>query len=304
MGSVKNSVEIIESVKSRAMLPDGNATFNTDDFLNILNEELLLGLLSTIMKVHEEFYVYSYDITTTSGITAYDIPSRATGSKVRNIQSRDSSGNLTPMSRVKPEDAYAGNFRFGSFYFKGNQVILLDEPNNSTLQLDIFLRPNQLVNINRGATILSIDTTTGIITFDATVPSHFNFGIKYDFVSHTSPCKIRSFDIVASAKSNTTLTFATTDIPSGLAVGDYITTAEETIVPQMPTEMVPILAQLAAVYCLEAIGDLDGLQLAQRKLERMQNNINTIIDNRSDGNPQKLVNRNSHLRGRGRFSND
>jgi len=305
MGSVKTSTKLIEGVKRRAMIPGDNATFNDADFLEIMNEELMLGLLSTILKVHQEFYVYTDEQTLSSGTTSYPISYRAIGSKLRNVSLKDGSGNIQQLTRVEPEDAGKFTNQGNTFYLKNDKVVFTSTPQSGTLQMDIFLRPNQLVATSRAATILSIDSDTGIITFSSNVPSHFASGIKYDFISKNAPCKTLAYDITASGKSNTTLTFTTTDIPDDLVVGDYITIAEETIVPQMPVEMIPILEQRAAIYCLESLGDFEAMKKAEDKLLKMEYNVNTLIDNRTEGNPQKANNTNSLLRrGSRRFSSN
>ena len=55
--------------------------------------------------------------------------------------------------------------------------------------------------------------------------------------------------------------------------------------------------------CLEAIMDTEGAVIAQRKLEKMETSVNTIIDNRIEGAPQKIHNRFSPLSNGGRGSN-
>lgn len=299
MGSVKTSSDILTSVKRRAMIPSDNSTFSSTDLLEILNEELQLGLLSTIMKVHEEFYVHPYNQTLTDGTTSYTIPARAIGNKLRNAQLKDSSNNLIQLARIQPEEVGKYAYSNGTFYLQNDELVFVEEPTGSTtLVMNIFLRPNQIVATSRGAIISAIDTTTGVVSFTTTLPSHFAADLTYDFVSKTAPCKIRAFDKTASAIDliNFTLTFTASDLPTGLVVGDYVTISEETIVPQMPVEMVPILAQRAACHCLEAMGDMEALAAASKKLEQMENNITTLIDNRSEGNPQKIVQPNSFLR--------
>ena len=70
---------------------------------------------------------------------------------------------------------------------------------------------------------------------------------------------------------------------SDVVVGSYITEAEETIVPNMPTELHPILAQRVAVSCLEAMGDEQNKQSAERKLAKMEQDAGTFLDNRVEG---------------------
>ena len=49
-----------------------------------------------------------------------------------------------------------------------------------------------------------------------------------------------------------------------------------------------MLAQKAAIYCLEALNDSEGLANAQRKMERMERDIDVLINNRVEGAPKKV----------------
>jgi len=303
----KTSNEIIAGVKMRAMLPDNSATFLPTDFLDILNEEFNIGILPAVMKVHEEYYVYPHLERIVGGQRNYTIPHRAIGTKIRDLELVDSSGNVVSrMTRIQPEDAEDYIYNGNAFYFQNDQVILLTEPTASTyLKMSIFLRPNELVVDSDGAVISAIDTTTGEVTVSS-LPSKFGSLLgageteKFDFIAKNSPYKIRDFDIDSVSVNTTTkvVTFDPADLPSDLIVGDYLMWAEETIVPQLPLELVPLLEQRAAVYCLQALGDAQGQQLAEVRMKQMEENINTLIDSRSDGNPQKIINRNSTLRRR------
>ena len=158
---------------------------------------------------------------------------------------------------------------------------------------------------NAGITVSCEQTQFTLATF----PTHFSTTCVFDFVQGLSPNKIIGFDrCVASVSStNKTITFVlnqltTLDLfsitPQQLTfdVGDYIMKAEETIVPQLPTELHPIIAQRTAVKMLEALGDVEGMKMAQNELERMEYNAMTLIDNRVEGAPQKVTNRHSILK--------
>lgn len=296
MGIIKTSNQMINGVKRRASLPTDSATFSDQDYLDIINEEFMLGLLATVMIVHEEYYVYPHTETVSSGQTEFIIPARAVGNKLRQAKLVSSSGNNIDLARIKPEDANKHTYNNRVFYLQGNKLIFVNTPSGGSVQMDIFLRPNQLVLTNRGATVQSIDTTTGIITFTENVPSHFATSLEYDFISKTVPCKTKAFDITASDKTSTTLTFDPDDIPSNLVAGDYVTIAQETIVPQLPVELIPIVEQMGAIYCLDSIGDFEASARAEKRLEKMQKNSTSLIDNRTEGNTQKIVNTSSLLR--------
>lgn len=85
-------------------------------------------------------------------------------------------------------------------------------------------------------------------------------------------------------------------IPMYLAVGDHVALAEQCCIPQIPSDLHVYLAQKTAERILESQGDAQGLSLAQQKSKEMEFRAGTIIDNRVDESPPKLVNRHGILR--------
>lgn len=161
---------------------------------------------------------------------------------------------------------------------------------------------------NVGLTVSEIRRTFTVTSF----PSHFSSTTVFDFVQGRSPNKILAFDKDISSTDSTlsTVTFNTSDLSVldpfngagatrdlSLSVGDYIMKKEEAIVPQIPTELHPILSQRVAVKMLEALGDTEGMRNAQQELERMEYNAMTLIDDRVEGAPLKVTNRNGILSG-------
>jgi hypothetical protein len=158
------------------------------------------------------------------------------------------------------------------------------------------MRPSTLVENKFGAVISSIDTNTGIISV-SNIPTTFSTGLEYDFTESRTPNKLLGYDKTATVNSTlNTITFAPADLPSELKVGDYITLAEETIVPHLPVELHPTLAQRAAVHCLHALGDQQSLQSAEAKLAQMEQKTVDLIDNRVEDSPQKIINLHSPLK--------
>ena len=72
--------------------------------------------------------------------------------------------------------------------------------------------------------------------------------------------------------------------------------AEETIIPQLPSELHSVLAHRAGIRCLEAMGDSEGVKNAMTKLQEMEINLLTLIDDRVEEAPKKAVNRQGTLR--------
>lgn len=298
------STKLIESVKSRAMIPTSQNTFTNQDFLNFANEELSIGLLPTILRVHEDYLLYTKEIPLVPGQREYPIPSRASGNKLRDVGLKDTNGNVYEMTRIGIGDLsqYENRIssRLDSFYIKNNKVVLApgdNGPQSGFLLMSFYLRPNDIVMEDRAATITNINRNTGVISVN-NIPDHFSTAIKYDFIGHKSP--FVSLDIGLTALSINSVTnsaeFAIDKIPADLEVGDYLMAEEETIVPQIPVDLHVVLAHRVATRCLEALGDTEGLSNANRKLMEMEDKTTNLIDNRVEDAPKKIVNRHSSLR--------
>jgi hypothetical protein len=312
MARLYTTDEIIELIKLNDALPEDAGSFQDSDYLKLMNQEMMVGLLPQMLKVHEEYYTYEHQIPLVSGTSSYAIPHRATGSKLRDLRWVDNNSSYNNrltrynIEDVGPDNSYYSTDRYtNGFYIKNNTINLINTTISSgTLGMMIFLRPNEFVLSSRGCTIAAIDTDTGVITVDS-VPTHFGTKIDagntelFDFISKNSPYKIRKFDVEASAVDSTlkTITFTASDLPSDLVVGDTICWEEETFVPQLPLEVVPLLVQGTAIRCLKTIGDYGAATAELEVLQQMKQDLQILIDNRTEGNPQKVINRNSLLRG-------
>lgn len=85
-------------------------------------------------------------------------------------------------------------------------------------------------------------------------------------------------------------------IIADLKVGDYICLANECIIPQIPPDLHNGLAERTSARILAALGDQQGLQVSMAKIQEIETRQGNLLDNRSEGTPQKVVNRHSQLR--------
>lgn len=305
MSNVLTSSKLIKSIKRKAFIPTDQDTFEEEDFLDMLNEELNYFGIPHLLSTHEEYLVVPVTVPLTEGIFEYDIPERAIGNKLRGLFYNDGMSNLTELSRIQLEDtpqyssAYNNNNGYAdTFLIMDNKVVLQNEipQTAASLTLYIYMKPNRLVIDNAAAVISNIDYDNGIITV-SNFPDTFSAATLFDFVQAKSPNKILNYDLTPTAVSSTTksLTFSTDDVPSNLVVGDYICLEQETIVPQLPTELHAILAQRVAVSALESMGDEAGLKIAQGRLDKMEYAVLSLIDNRVESANEKVRNRHSSL---------
>ena len=86
------------------------------------------------------------------------------------------------------------------------------------------------------------------------------------------------------------------EMPIDLKVGDYVALAGECIIPQIPPDLHTGLAERASARVLAALGDQAGLATVNQKIQEIDSRQGQLVDDRSEGNPQKVLNRNSLLR--------
>lgn len=286
-------------------MPENQSTFQEEDFLNFINEEIALNLVPSILAVHEDHLLFVEKQPLTDEDGDYRIPSRAIGNKLNELQFEDSNGNRYEMTRISVGDIpdyqgiYTQNHAY-TFYVEYNRIKLLPGvPTSSTgsLVFYYFIRPNELVSEDRVGIITNINRNTGQISV-SNIPDHFSTSIKYDMYMSKSPHRHLAVEKDATAVNSTTntITFALDDIPDELEVGDHIAQECECIIPQVPADLHPLITQYVAERILESIGDTQGLQNAKVKTREMEYKAGNIIDNRVDEAPRKLVNRNGLLR--------
>lgn len=298
------SETLIKSVKRRAMIPENQNTFLEEDFLSFANEEMDIGVVPHVLQYHEEFFVYTQNLPLVANVSRYQIPGRAVGNRLREIAYEDTSGNIFEMTRITIEDLplYQNNStsaRLRAFYIEGDEVVLVPDISSNPggfLRASFYLRPNELVTSSRVAIITGIDRISGNITVNQ-IPTNISVTTPIDLVQVKSPHRTLGLDLTAVSINTITktVTMNLTDIPTALGIGDQIALAGESIVPQIPTDLHSMLAQRVAARCLEALGDANGLNAANAKLQEMEIKTGSLIDNRVEGSPLKLVNRNGLL---------
>lgn len=300
MSSYYTSERLIASVKRRISTPTNQNTFTDADILAFADEELSLGVLPAMMSLHEDYLLFKQDFPLLEGVSEYQIPYRAVGNKLYDLQFKDASGNILYMSRTTKADQPSFNGRYTlnttyAYYVMNNRIGLLPAITGGvtgSLRFIYYMRSSSLVKTTEVSIITNINRTTGEILVN-NVPDTFSTNTPIDFYKYRSPHNILAIDTIptsvnAAAK---TIIFSVDAIPDELEVGDHIALAEQCAIPQIPSDLHVFLAQKTAERILEAQGDVEGLKIAQAKSAEMEVRAGTIIDNRVDESPTKLINR-------------
>lgn len=138
--------------------------------------------------------------------------------------------------------------------------------------------------------------STQCVVFSSIPSGVFSSGSKIDFLKTGGGHRTYAIDVEIQSVSTETMEFLTTDIPDDLKVGDYVCLAHECIIPQIPSELHPGLAERTCARILSALGDSEGLNQVNSKIQEIQVREGNLIDNRVEGAPQKITARNSMLR--------
>lgn len=167
---------------------------------------------------------------------------------------------------------------------------------SSGADVNIFYQTLSKTFTTTNSTGFVIDSEIGIKC--DTIPEHFEDGMFVDFLQTLGGHSTLKLDVElgVDSVSSDTIFFPVADIPSQFIIGDYICEQYECIIPQIPSDLHTILAERTCMRILESLGDTQGAQTQLAKIGDFEARQAVMIDNRTEGAPRKIVNRNSLLR--------
>jgi len=210
---------LVEQVQRTIAFPLSQNTFNYNDLVKFLNQELQLNAVPTLIEEHQEYFVFKQIIPLLSNINRYEIPYRAIGMTLRDLKYSDDQGNFYDMTRVAPDDkaffqqAGASTQALGKYYLEGNEIVFTPQMfSNPTGNLNFFfnLRPNQLVKDDRAAIIEGFKKEFTLLNNDLTTETAIQifFNIQSDSVQNINLVAGTNFAIGATV-ANTAGNIAT-----------------------------------------------------------------------------------------------
>ncbi len=301
---------LLASVKRRAMIPASQVLFQDSDLLNILTEELHADIVPLILSVREDHFLYNHDQAIDTSASKYAIHARAFGQKLKDVVLLNSDSKEVDLPRANPasikKEQSLGSFPTAgpSFHFEGDDVVIYPDASNlgnMSLRMKIFRRPNNLVAQSAAGKITAIDTALKQLTL-ANLPTTWVAGDDVDIIKGQPGFKSRGDDQdIASINTASKILTMTAAIPSGTVVGDWVSLAGESPIPQIPYEVHNILAQRGVIKVLEDLGDANGLQAAADVYKDMVEKCKVMVAPRADDSPKRLIS-SSPLFGGGRGS--
>lgn len=286
---------LLASIKRRGMLPSTSETLSNSDFLELATEELQTYVMEALLAAGEDYALDDYDISTTASTSSYALPQRASASLIRSVLYNSGNGTYAPLQRITPERVASFSSTSAhpeAFVLEDDRIILVPTPSSTgTLRLKHPRRPGKLVTTSAVATIASIDAGRTVITTSSTIPSSFTTGLLVDVVDEKPGFGTLALESTTTATTSGTTITLTTALSSTVTAGDYVCLAGESPVPQIPVELHPLLAQRTAAVALRALGDSKANQ-ADAAVERMRALAVSMLNPRTKGSPQYIINRN------------
>lgn len=309
----KTSTQFLAAVKRRISMPENQALLADTDILELGNDVIRSYIVPCIISVRQDYFIYIQDQALTAGTQDYDIPYRALARGLRDMKIVDSNVSIVrDLVKVDLEDAHLFSNDNNSvnpygFHFLGDKVRIVPPPSTGTtmsIRFFIELPPNDLIEFSNAATITGIsgdfDSDPTISVTVGAVPSAFTVSSSYDFIAGKQGNFTRAFDKTPSSLAGLTLTFATADVPSTLAVGDYVSLAGQSPVLQLPDDAFAWTVTKTARRCLSSISDFEGDGRLQEDDSAEEKNLKQVLEPRIRGETTKIINRFSLVR-QGRF---
>jgi hypothetical protein len=272
-----DSTRFVDQVNIKGSLPAGR--FIDQEILDIAYDCLLSEIVPIVLLCREDFLATYVDVPIVANQAAYPIPSKALNGVLREVKiiAGTQVKNLTKKIIDDIKDLSVGSPT--SFYISGNDVNLYPAPGSAgeTLRMYYFTRPSKLVPTIECARI------TGITLNDlsVTIPATWTTASVFDLVRGRAHFDVLASDMVASSVAGGIISM-TTNVPTSLVVGDYITLTDETCFPFLPPEAHIALIQATVTACLESMGDPAAANAAA-KTQMLMEKVTSVMKLRVQG---------------------
>jgi hypothetical protein len=292
-----DSTDLLNAIKRAITVPQYQARFTDEDLLALSCEEQETLVVPLIICLREEYFVVRDEVEIPTGQSRVKVPVRALGRSLREVHYRLQNSSYYNLPRYAIEDAYPYisphvNGSPSGFYIMGDAIYLAPTPNSDGVcALWYCLKPSSIVSTSRTGVVTSVTPTT--VTLNQ-VPANLALGTFADITDGQPGYQLVFRDLTITNISGKTLTFDSD--PVGVKVGDVVSTALETSLVQLPTEVQQVLVQAVCVRILQALAIPEQLQLAQNELKAKMKACSELMAPRVAGELPKIIQTNNLLR--------
>lgn len=278
--------DLLDYVKARTAVPDPSM-FTPARILRFATGELLSFIYPNLASMRNGYYGEKDDQLAVSGQLTYRLPIRAFGSRIESVSlvsneqlqyNPESLGNLCTLTYPQAQDLItwqnAGSFssEVPYYYPRNNSIMFYPQPTpGKTIRTLYTMRPNQLALVSDTRTITGLSATT--ITLSTTLATLVT-GTLFDVVDQNSPFKTLAFDQSGTVSTNV-ITMAA--VPTSLKLGDVVSLANQSCIPQVPYELQFLLYSRTCARILETLNDkASAAAMYQETSEQMAQFMNVV----------------------------
>lgn len=291
------TTEFLAQTRRLCHAPSNQSPYQDADLLAIGDDELELEGMAQILSTRENFYLVSTDVTPDSDGTCR-IPTRAIADSLADVQ-LVVGNTVYSMPRTEIGELFSTQsspLGFYSFSLQSDAIVVLPVPTIGVVRLWYYRTPNKMVATTAACQVTAV--ASNVLTF-ASIPSTITTSTPCDIIKDQPHFGWHSVDVTPTVVTSTQITFSS--VPTYVAVGDWVSLAGQTPVPQCPKEYRGVLAQRVAVKVYELQGNLPKMEKATKALEGKVKAFTNLINPRVAEEPKRIVPDTSLMGGYGRF---
>lgn len=291
---------LISSVKRRITLPDAQNLFSSADLIAFLGDEISSTVIPLIHSVQQEYWVYRTDVNLVQGQTNYTIPVRGVANGLRLLTLVDNGGNEIEFPLLRPENTastynwlspYSTSTLYG-FTMEDDHIVMFPQQVVANPVMAVRFRyeraPSQLCSVADAARITQIVGTTVTVN---EIPTGWGTSTIVDLIKGSPAFPSKGDDLTISALDTNLLTITLPSLPTTVSVGDWLSVAGTSPIPQIPYQMFPFLCQCVANTCMAGMADSEPYKDGKAKEAQMKEDILKLLQPRDMGNVQTVINR-------------
>ena len=286
-------------VKSAALVPTHQITYQDQDIFELANEEMDNLLIPLIMSLREEYLVTKTIIPMVIGEYIIPIPERAVGRTIRSIKvSKNSSAYPEELTRASISESFAFNTNPSApryHYFEGDVIKINPIPDQVYGDYHLWweCRPSRLVPT------VSVGIITSVTPTSVIVQQNLNTAITTGSVIDITKVKAGYSNIYQDLTVGSISTgigpkvlvlsgFSVSNPITGVSVGDHISLAFTSDIIQLPDEALVCLVQATALRMLQGLEQTQQYALTSAILERNLASLKTALTPRNEGSSIKV----------------
>lgn len=294
------TTELLKQIKELGFIPTNQNQWSDDRILGLADRALRLYVMPVLMTTHGDYFDETYSFPTEANVATYDIPTRAAYERLRYVRVQ-TSGNSRPLplSLIEPAESWeftwTGAAGQPTNYMLGPHGITLfptPSTNQFTISMTYHRRAPKMVQTSAGRQVQGNNGSQLILA--STIPTSWLttslFTTHLDVMRGTPGFKYWMTDetIDAFSSSGNTLQFLSVSPDPGIAYPDWVTVANEAVIPPVPFEFMNLLSTATARVYLSLNGSAQQKQNCQDLLDTETQTLLASTTPRTEGDVQKI----------------